>query len=76
MWFAIHSTLRPLCAMVLQSLEKRGVPGSTKQLSNLEKEGMKFRVGFGFIRAGLRLRLGRVGCWLGWVGTGLVFGWS
>lgn len=44
MWFAIHSTLRPLCASVLQVLEKRGVAGSAKELSNLEEEGMKFRV--------------------------------
>lgn len=46
MWFAIHSTLRPRCASVLQVLEKRGVAGSAKELSNLEEEGMKFRVGF------------------------------
>eukprot|EP00752_Nemacystus_decipiens_P003463 g3198.t1 len=42
-WFAIHSTLRPLCLSVLQVLEKRGVAGSAKELSNLEEEGMKFR---------------------------------
>lgn len=48
-WFAIHSTLRPLCASVLQTLEKRGVVGSAKELSNLEEEGMKFRVSFFFV---------------------------
>eukprot|EP00903_Cladosiphon_okamuranus_P020087 g18450.t1 len=42
-WFAIHSALLPLCASALQTLEKRGVAGSAKELSNLEKEGMKFR---------------------------------
>lgn len=58
-WFAIHSTLRPLCASVLRTLEKRGVAGSAKELSNLEEEGMKFRVSFWACVCGLA---GRGGC--------------
>lgn len=74
-WFAIHSTLRPLCASALRSLETRGVPGSSKELSTLEEEGMKFRVSW--------VRLGYGSAGLDWVdlvefhcvGLGLSFVW-
>lgn len=43
-WFAIHSTLRPLCASLMRNLDQRGAIASAKELANLEDEALRFRV--------------------------------